>query len=157
MLSTASFSAAHSAGQSTIDEIFGPDGTLADSGIEVGLGITNIYQQIIHGGLSTHRKAGRHTGSYDIEVLTDLEKMFGFDGGSLFVHLEGGWPDTEGIDGGSVGSVFGVNADAIGNRAMDVKQLFYAIFAGGFNRDGISITSLAKTSNMQRKDILKTD
>jgi len=125
LLSTAGISAAHSAGQSPIDEIFGPDGSLANSGIEVGFGITNIYQQNVHGGLSTHRKAGRHTGSYDIEVLADLEKMLGFDGGSLFVHLEGGWPNTEGIDGGSVGSVFGVNADAIGNRAMDVKQLFY--------------------------------
>lgn len=125
LLSAAGISAAHSAGQSAISEIFGPDGSLANNGIEVGFGITNIYQQNVHGGLSTHRKAGRHTGSYDIELLADLEKMLGFDGGSLFVHLEGGWPDTEGIDGGSVGSLFGVNADAIGNRAMDVKQLFY--------------------------------
>jgi len=124
LLSAAGISA-QSAGQSAIDEIFGPDGGLANSGIEVGFGITNIYQQNVHGGLSTNRKTGRHSGSYDIEVLADLEKMLGFNRGLLFVHLEGGWPDNGGIDGSSVGSAFGVNADAIGNRTMDVKQLFY--------------------------------
>ena len=41
------------------------------------------------------------------------------------MHIEGGWPDTEGIDEVSVGSTFGVNADAIGNRTMDVVELFY--------------------------------
>lgn len=125
LLSTAGISSAHSTMQSVIDEFFGPDGSLANSGIEVGFGITNIYQQNVHGGLSTHHKAGRHSGSYDIELLADLDKMLDLDRGLLFVHLEGGWPDTGGIDGSSVGSAFGVNADAIGNRAMDVKQLFY--------------------------------
>ncbi len=104
---------------------FGPCERLTNNGIEVCFGVTNIYQQNVHGGLSTHRRAGHFTGSYDLEVSADLEMLLGFDNGSLFLHLEGGWPDTEGIDGGSVGSYFGVNADAIGNRTMDVKQLFY--------------------------------
>ena len=98
---------------------------LADSGIEMSLDVTNIYQQNVRGGISTHRKAGRITGSYDLEVSTDLQKLLGFESGSLLLHLEGGWPNTEGIDEPSVGSAFGVNADAIGNRAMDVKQFFY--------------------------------
>ena len=104
---------------------FGLCERLTNNGIEVFFGVTNIYQQNVHGGLSTHRRAGRHTGSYDLELSADLEKLLGFDRGALFLHLEGGWPDTEGINGSSVGSVFGVNADAIGNRTMDVKQLFY--------------------------------
>lgn len=124
-LSASSVSQARNNRQSSVDEIFDPFENLAYSGIEVGFGLTNIYQQNVHGGLSTHRKAGRYSGSYDIEILTDLEKQLGFERGLLFVHLEGGWPDTEGIDASSIGSVFGVNADAIGNRAMDVKQLFY--------------------------------
>ncbi len=124
-LSASSLSQAQSTEQSSINEFFDPFESLAYSGIEVGFGLTNIYQQNVHGGLSTHRKAGRYSGSYDIEVLADLEKLLGFERGLLFMHLEGGWPDTEGIDAGSIGSVFGVNADAIGNRAMDVKQLFY--------------------------------
>ena len=104
---------------------FGLGESLADSGIEAFFGVTNVYQQNVHGGLNTHRRAGRLTGSYDLEVSADLEKLLGLDNGFLFLHLEGGWPDTEGIDGSSVGSVFGVNADAIGNRTMDVKQLYY--------------------------------
>jgi porin len=107
------------------NSFFGLCERLADSGIEACFGMTNIYQQNVHGGLSTHRRAGRHSGSYDLEISADLEKLLGFEGGGLFVHVESGWPDTEGIDGGSVGSVFGVNADAIGNRTMDIKQLFY--------------------------------
>ncbi|MFB0553281.1 MAG: carbohydrate porin [Phycisphaerae bacterium] len=107
------------------DGFFGLCERLSDSGIEACFGVTNIYQQNVHGGLSTHRRAGQHTGSYDLELSADLEKLLGFDRGALFLHLEGGWPDTEGIDPSSVGSVFGVNADVIGNRTMDVKQLFY--------------------------------
>jgi porin len=98
---------------------------LAESGIEVIFGLTSIYQQNIHGGLSTHRRAGRLSGSYDLEITSDIEKLLGFRGGTLFVHIEGGWPDTQGIDAASVGSVFSVNADAMGNRTMDVTELWY--------------------------------
>ena len=107
------------------DGFFGLNETLADSGIEVGFGVTNIYQQNVRGGISKHRRAGRITGSYDMEISADLQKLLGFESGTLFLHLEGGWPDTEGIDGVSVGSAFGVNADAIGNDAILVKQLYY--------------------------------
>ena len=98
---------------------------LAHKGIEIGFGVTSIYQQNVRGGISTHRRAGRITGSYDVEASADLQRLLGFESGSLFLHLEGGWPDTEGIDGVSVGSYFGVNADAIGDRAILVKQLYY--------------------------------
>jgi len=104
---------------------WGLDERLADRGIEAGFGITNVYQQNVRGGLSKDSRRGRITGSFDLEVSADLQKLLGFETGRLFIHLEGGWPDTEGIDGVSVGSYFGVNADAIGNRSMDVKQLFY--------------------------------
>ena len=117
------------------NNFFGLGESLAENGIEVGLGITSIYQQNIHGGLSTHRRAGRNSGSYDLELLADLQKLLGIEGGNLYVHTEGGWTDTEGIDGVSVGSVFGVNADAIGNRAMDLIELFYegTIFGESLN------------------------
>ena len=110
------------------------NGTVAYSGVELTLSTTQIYQQNVRGGISRHRRAGRYTGSYDLEVSADLRKLLGFESGSLFVHIEGGWPDTEGIDGVSVGSAFGVNADAIGNRTMDVVEFFYerAIFDDSF-------------------------
>lgn len=99
--------------------------SLQEQGIELNMSSTNIYQNNVHGGLSTHRRAGRFSGSYDVEVTTDLQKWLGPGTGMLYIHGEGGWPDTEGIDEVSVGSHFGVNADTIGNRAMDIVELFY--------------------------------
>lgn len=105
--------------------LFGLNNELSDKGIEVGLGMTNVYQANVKGGLSTHNRKGRYTSSYDLELSADLRKLLGFETGTLFLHLEGGWPDEEGIDGLSVGSAFGVNADAVGNDAILVKQLYY--------------------------------
>ena len=45
--------------------------SLAEQGIEFGFGVTNVYQQNLRGGLSKHRKAGRFSGSYDIELTCD--------------------------------------------------------------------------------------
>jgi len=111
--------------ESLLNNLCGGGESLAAGGIEVGLCATQVYQQNVRGGLSTHDHDGRYTGSYDVEIAGDLEKFLGLKGGLLFLHLEGGWPDAAGIDESSVGSFFGVNADAIGDRAMDVKQLFY--------------------------------
>jgi len=115
---------------------WGLNDKLADSGIEVGFGITNIYQQNVKGGLGTRLKSGRYTGSYDLEMLADLQKLLDFETGIIFLHLEGGWPDAEGIDGTSLGSCFCVNADAIGDIPILVKQLFYE---GPFIKDNLTL------------------
>ncbi len=104
---------------------WGLNDRLADKGIEIGFGITNVYQANVKGGTSTHNQKGRYTGSYDLEMSADLQRLLGWESGTIFLHLEGGWPDEEGIDALSVGSVFGVNADAIGNDNILVKQLYY--------------------------------
>jgi len=104
---------------------WGLNDQLADKGIELGFGITSIYQANVKGGTSTHARRGRHSGSYDLELSADLQKLLGFETGSIYMLVEGGWPDAEGIDGSSVGSGFCVNADAIGNDAMLVKELYY--------------------------------
>ena len=104
---------------------WGLNDQLADEGIELGFGITNVYQANIKGGTSTHARRGRHSGSYDLELSVDLQKLLGFETGGIYMLVEGGWPDAEGIDESSVGSYFGVNADAIGNNAMLVKELYY--------------------------------
>ena len=105
--------------------LFGLDDRLEDSGIEVGLGVTNIYQQNVRGGISTHRRAGRFAGSYDLELSADLEKLLGIQGGSLYMLTEGKWSQSGGIDAPSVGSVFGVNGDGADRRTMDVTELWY--------------------------------
>ncbi len=103
---------------------WGLNDSLAASGIEVGFGLTNIYQLNLDGGTSTHNHQGRHTGSYDLEIGADLQQLLGIEGGTFFVHTEGSWSRSD-IDATSVGSVFGVNADAAGRRAMDVTEVWY--------------------------------
>jgi porin len=104
---------------------FGLGRSLADHGIVTELGITSIYQQNVHGGRSTHRRAGRNSGSYDLELSADLQRLLGIEGASLFVHTEGRWSKSGGIDEPSVGSAFGVNGDAGLRRAVDVTELWY--------------------------------
>ena len=104
---------------------WGLNDQLADKGVELGFSITSIYQANVKGGTSTHARRGRHSGSYDLELSADLQKLLGFEAASIYMLVESGWPDAEGIDGSSVGSAFGINADAIGNDAMLVKELYY--------------------------------
>jgi len=72
---------------------------LPDTGpFSFSFGLTNIYQQNMRGGLSTHDRRGRFSGSYDIEMMTDLKRLFGIDNAELYTHVEGFWNKTEGID-----------------------------------------------------------
>jgi len=107
------------------DGFFGLNDELANNGIEIGLGVTNIYQQNLRGGISTRRRAGRFSGSYDLELSADLEKLLGIEGGSIFMLTEGVWSKSAGIDGPSVGSAFGVNGDGRSRRTMDITELWY--------------------------------
>ena len=104
---------------------WGLNDQLADDGIEIGLGVTSIYQGNVKGGLSTHNKRGRYSGSYDLEMSVDTQKLFGIEGGSLYVHGEGWWSKSGGIDGVSVGSVFGVNGDSGSRDALVITELWW--------------------------------
>ncbi len=120
--------------QTLADGFYGLGDNLSDTGIELGLSVTQIYQQNVHGGLSTHRRAGRYSGSYDLELTADLQRFLGIEGATVYVHAEGLWSKSGGIDGPSVGSVFGVNGDAGDRRSMDVTELWYeqSMFDGNF-------------------------
>ncbi|UCE98690.1 MAG: carbohydrate porin [Planctomycetota bacterium] len=107
------------------DGFWGLNDELEDMGIEIGLSVTSIYQQNVRGGISTHRRAGRFSGSYDLELSANLEKLLGIKGASLFMLTEGVWSKSAGIDEPSVGSVFGVNGDARNRRSMDISELWY--------------------------------
>ena len=121
-------------GQATwLDTIFERD-TLTDNwftlgesldarGLSIGLSLTEIYQINTHGGLATDRRKGRESGSYGLEIGVDFEKLISLPGGSAYMLTEGSW--SGGVDGVSVGSIFGVNDDAGGNRKADVTQLYY--------------------------------
>ena len=114
--------------KSLTNGLWGLDKALEPSGIEMTVSTTQIYQQNLKGGISTHRKAGRYSGSYDIQLSADMEKLIGFSGGSMYMRAEGSWSD--GINDPSVGSQFGVNADAAGYRSLDVTELWYEQMLG---------------------------
>ncbi len=108
------------------DEATSSDQIHSQDWLDVSLGITSIYQQNTRGGLTTNSGRGRFAGSYDLELVADMHKLLGFDGASLYIHAEGWSSKTQGIDPVSVGSVFGVNDDAISPRAgMIVTELRY--------------------------------
>jgi len=109
--------------QTLTNEGFGLGEKLAERGVSVNLGVTQIYQQNLRGGLSTQSRSGRYPGSYDLELELDTEKLFHLPGGTISALTEGSW--SEGIDASSVGSLFGVNDDAGGDRTMDVTELWY--------------------------------
>lgn len=90
-------------------------------GITLNLSLTSIYQQNARGGLST-RNAHRVTGSFDMELTLDTERMGLWPGGELYAYAESGWSD--GIDR-YVGSLFPVNGDAIGDEPIRLIELWY--------------------------------
>lgn len=109
---------------------FGYGDRLAARGLSLALSATQVYQGVMHGGQATGRHAGRYAGSYDLEAEVDLEAAAGLRGASVYVLAEGSW--SEGLDASSVGSLFGVNDDAGGDRSADVTELWYQqALAGG--------------------------
>jgi len=121
---------------SPTNSFWGLNDYLAPSGIEFGMGLTAVYQANVKGGTSTNDRRGRHHARYDMEMSMDLEKLFSIKGGSFFLHGWGGWPDTEGVDGHSVGSAWGINALSVGNRGLDIVEAFYE---GPFFSDDFTI------------------
>ncbi len=97
----------------------------AQTGIKIGLNATSIYMSNMRGGLRTSDHSGRYTGSYDMEVNGNLEKLFGMQGASFYILAEGSWPAAEGSDPESVGSFLGVNDDAGGCQSINITEFWY--------------------------------
>ncbi len=104
-------------------DLFGINSYLRNNGISLTLGLTGIYQANVHGGLSTSSHHDRFSGSYDVELGFDLNKLFSLRGASILLAAEGSWND--GINAHSLGSFLDPNADANGDRTLDVTQLYY--------------------------------
>jgi len=105
------------------DGFFGATDALEEMGINVSLSLTSIYQANVRGGLSTNDRDGRWAGSWDLELECDMEKLLHVPGGTVYSLIEGSW--SEGIGEDTVASMFGINGDAGGNRAVDVTELWY--------------------------------
>jgi len=99
---------------------------LADGGVDVALSVTEVFQQTLDGGAAalTNDDHGRHSGSYDLEFGFDLERILGLSGATFYVHTEGSWPRSD-LDGEFLGTAFGANGDAGGNRDLDVTEVWF--------------------------------
>ena len=103
---------------------WGLNEALEPSGIEFSFSLNNIYQINTKGGTSTHRRQGRWSGSYDLEMNADLEKSFGIENAELYMHAEGTWSRQD-IDGTSVESAFGVNGDFAPRESINIVEFWY--------------------------------
>jgi porin len=129
-----------------IEELFG-------TGVTWGTGLTQIYQQNAHGGLSTESRSGRYAGSYDVEASADLEKILGWSDSTAYMLLEGGWPRDGCIDPAAVGSYFGVDGDAIHGEWIDVAELwFLRSFAG--NRLFVQVGKIDLSAGIEYRDVV---
>ncbi|HOA72595.1 MAG TPA: carbohydrate porin [Phycisphaerae bacterium] len=81
---------------------------LADIGITLDVGVTQIMQGNAHGGVST-KNAFRYSGSTDYTLTLDTAKMGLWKGGTILLNAETKWGD--GIQN-KVGSLLPVNLDA---------------------------------------------
>lgn len=107
---------------------------LTENGVELNFGFTGIYQQNVHGGISTHRKSGRNSGSYDIELTTDLDRFLGIQNAFFYIHGQGSYSKHGGINDTSVGSYFGTNADGAPRRSFDLTEAWYEQLFGTGSR-----------------------
>lgn len=103
---------------------WGLNKALEPSGIDFSFNLINIYQANTKGGLSTHRRQGRWTGSYDLEMNADLEKLLDIENAVLYMHAEGTWSRQD-IDSTSIDSDFGVNGDFASREAINIIELWY--------------------------------
>lgn len=101
-----------------------PKTLLAERGIDIGVGITNIYQHSSETNVNIPTNRNEYAGSYDVELDFDLEKLLNI-GGGIYMHIEGGWHPADHDHEYSVRTFTGPNADYIGKRAFDIVELFY--------------------------------
>jgi porin len=98
---------------------------IGDSSVTWHFEMTPVYQQNVHGGLSTSRRAGRYAGSYDLAASVDMERLLGLSDSIMYLRVEGGWPSAGSIDPAAVGSYLGVNYDAIPGEWADVAEFCF--------------------------------
>ncbi len=103
---------------------WGLNDLLEPSGADFAFSITNIYQQNARGGTSAHRKQGRWSGSFDLEMTLDLSRLANLEGGSVYMLSEGTWSRKD-IDETSIESLFGVNDDFAPRQALNIIELWY--------------------------------
>ncbi len=96
---------------------------MEDKGITLQLYYNQQFQQNFKGGLDTHN-GHRLSGSYDLNVLLDFEKMGFMDNAGFFLRAaKGTWSD--GINPNKVGALNNVNQDAGDDHPIFVNKWWF--------------------------------
>ncbi len=96
---------------------------LEKKGITLQLYYNQQFQQNFRGGLDTHN-GHRLSGSYDLNLILDFEKMGLLDDAGFFMRAaKGTWSD--GINPNKVGALFNVNSDAGDDHPIFVNKWWF--------------------------------
>ncbi|HOB75787.1 MAG TPA: carbohydrate porin [Phycisphaerae bacterium] len=95
---------------------------LEEAGWTFELKYMQQYQQNFRGGLRTHN-GHRFSGSYDLSIEADFDKMKLIPGGSFYIKARGNYSD--GINPDKVGALYNVNADAFDDYPIFVRKWWY--------------------------------
>ena len=95
------------------------------SGLALSTSATTVYQQNVHGGLSTHNKRGRFAGRYQVELAGETAKLLGIENGGFYLKASGAWSESGDITGPSIGSKFDINDKCKPRRSMDLEEAWY--------------------------------
>ena len=96
---------------------------LEEHGFTFEMSLTTYFQQVARGGLNTHN-AHNVIGTNDIELTFDLTKMHAVPGGTVYVWASNAWGDSP-TTRGWTGDLFWVNGGEVGDRPIDVHELWY--------------------------------
>ncbi|MEP0848580.1 MAG: carbohydrate porin [Phycisphaerae bacterium] len=96
---------------------------LEEHGITFDSTFSTYYQHVARGGLQTHNA---HTiiGVNDFELTLDLGKMKVLPGGRLYLWGSNAWGESPSTRGWT-GDLFWVNGAEVGDRPIDVHELWY--------------------------------
>lgn len=101
---------------------------LKDAGLKLSLSYQHQFQQNFHGGLDTHN-AHRQTGSYDLKLELDFEKMGLIENAGFYIKAKGTWSESDlvGINSDKVGAsgAARVNSDASNDQPIYVNKWWY--------------------------------
>lgn len=99
---------------------------MADEGVTIKFKTIAAMMVNAHGGRET-RNGHDAGGSYDFDVILDLEKIFDLKGATFLIRAKGQWGgEASDFDGEKIGGLFRTNADAGEEEPIFVDKWHYA-------------------------------
>lgn len=100
--------------------------TMADEGVTFKIKTIAAMMVNAHGGRET-RNGHDAGGSYDVDLVLDLEKLFDLKGGSFLMRAKGQWGgEASDFDAEKIGGLFRTNSDAGEEEPIFIDKWHYA-------------------------------